>query len=195
MQNKEVFNEDNMIEDNFDKKNLRPIKSYEKLDDNDTIGDLASGKLYHEALSYYVDSKEKPADVDVVYGFPIVVFTDEANHDTKGGNKSNPLAWCSALLKEEVRRKLASWKLARAATQETMIMIGRRGERRENERSKRQTSQNLRHKTIRFFTKQCYPPLRSVVMEVGCVASTMASKFFGCHFFLRLSVMPRSIVP
>ena len=111
VQNEEVFNEDNMIDDNFDKKNLRPIKSYEELDDDDTIGDLACGKLYHEALRYYVDGKEKPADVDAVYGLPIIVFTDEANHDTKGGNSSNPLAWCVGFFKEEVRRKLSSWGL------------------------------------------------------------------------------------
>ena len=109
VQNEDLFNDQNMIEDYFDPQTMRPTKAYEDFGPDDTVGDLTTGRLFHEGMKLYCN-RSVPRDCDAVMGFPLVLFTDGAVHDNNGGLEVKPVSFTGGMLKEEVRAKRSSYK-------------------------------------------------------------------------------------
>ena len=100
--------EENLIQENFDPKTWRPIKSFNELGPNDVVNDLASGSLYQDGIDLYCN-EDPPKGIARILPGPIIIFTDEAHHDKKNGNKTGPICMCPAFVKQEVRSKDSSW--------------------------------------------------------------------------------------
>ena len=56
----DLVNDDNLIQDNFDPKTWRPIKSCSDFGPDDLIGDLTTGYLYEEGVKRYCDGDPPP---------------------------------------------------------------------------------------------------------------------------------------
>ena len=104
----ELINEENLIKNNFDPKTWRPIKKYKDLAPHDTVDDLTTGCLYEKGIELYCDDPP-PAGIARILPTPIILFTDEAHHDKKNGNKTGPMSMCPAVVKQDVRAKDSSW--------------------------------------------------------------------------------------
>ena len=105
-----LVNEANLIQENFDPITWRPIKSFDELSPNDVVNDLASGSLYQEGINLYCN-EDPPEGIARILPAPIIIFTDEAHHDKKNGNKTGPICMCPAMVKQEVRAKDSSWSV------------------------------------------------------------------------------------
>ena len=66
------------------------------------VNDLASGLLYQEGIDLYCNEDPPPGIARILPG-PIIIFTDEAHHDKKNGNKTGPICMCPGFIKQEVR--------------------------------------------------------------------------------------------
>ena len=108
MTDTDLINEDNLIQSNFDKETWRPIKKYSELSPYDTIDDLTTGSMYEKGIELYCN-EDPPPGIHRILPAPIIIFTDEAHHDKKNGNKTGPVSICPAMVKQEVRAKDASW--------------------------------------------------------------------------------------
>ena len=104
----EMINDENLIQDNFDKDTWRPIRTPSQFTDDDFIGDLATGTLYQEGIDLYCNGPPPPG-IDLVLPCPIIAFTDESHHCTKGGNKTKPVTITLGVFRHEFRSTDRAW--------------------------------------------------------------------------------------
>ncbi len=76
----DLMKEENLLQNNFDLKTMRPTKRYKEYGPYDTIDDINNGYLYHQGIKLYC-SQEPPPGVDRVIPTPLIACRDECNTD------------------------------------------------------------------------------------------------------------------
>ena len=108
--NKELMSDENFLKDHFDCDTLRPTKSYDDLDDDDTIHDVHCGTLYHEGIKEFCpDDVPLPDGIKMIVPIPLVMYSDESHHDNNGGNKTTPVSMAPAFFNSRCRAKYEYW--------------------------------------------------------------------------------------
>ena len=105
---KTIINDQNLIQDNFDKATWRPIKSYSQMGPSHVVNELCDGALYEQALDMYCNEKPPPG-VDYILPIPLIGFCDESHLDNNNGNKTTPVAVTVAALNHDARSKYENW--------------------------------------------------------------------------------------
>ena len=106
--NPDVMKDENLIQNNFDKRTWRPTKRYEDMDPDDKIDDLNTGFLLENGIGLYCNGPV-PSDCDIILPCGIIFFCDESHHDTKGGNKTCPVSFTIHILNTEARAQYENW--------------------------------------------------------------------------------------
>lgn len=104
-----IINDDNLIQENFDKTTWRPTKMYTDLGQDDVINDLNTGLLYQRGIELYCDDKPPPG-IARILPCPIIFFSDESHHDNNSGNKTGPVSMTVGMLNSDERAKYPNWR-------------------------------------------------------------------------------------
>ena len=107
----ELMSDENLIQNNFDKETLRPIKSYDELLDNDIVDDVNDGRLYSAGSYEFCDDNLKPPDCDMIVPTPLIIYCDEAATDNYGKLSLEPIEFACAWNKREARAKFDANRL------------------------------------------------------------------------------------
>ncbi len=107
--NAEIMKDSNLLEENFDKNTLRPLKTYDELGPDDIIDDIHTGYLYHKGVELYCN-EEPPPGIDMIVPAPILIFADEASTDKHGALSTEPVSWVLGFLKYTARLKYENWR-------------------------------------------------------------------------------------
>jgi len=105
----DVINDDNLIQENFDKKTWRPTKKYRDMGPNDRIDDLNTGYLMEKGIELYCNGPV-PVGVARILPLPLIFFSDESHHDTHGGNKTSPVSVTLGCLNVNARSQYKNWR-------------------------------------------------------------------------------------
>lgn len=107
----ELMADDNLIQSNFDKDTLRPLKSYEELLDSDIIDDVNDGRLYSVGCYEFCDDELKPPDCDMIVPTPLLIYCDEAATDNFGKLSLEPIEFACGFTRREQRAKYGGNRL------------------------------------------------------------------------------------